>query len=113
MTRTILRLLAITSLLFVMAAPAFATANVVVINNDGPNEGFNDTTVAAPIGGNAGTTKGQQRQIAFVYAANQWAQTIDTNVTIYVVAAFNPLGANVLGSAGAWDVFSDFTPTAH
>jgi hypothetical protein len=113
MMKAIFRFLAISSVILAMAAPAFANANVVVINNDGPGEGFNDPTPVAPIGGNAGTTKGLQRQIAFVYAANQWAQTIDSNVTIYVVAAFNPLGANVLGSAGAWDVFSDFTPTAH
>ena len=95
-----------------LTAPAFGAANVIVINNDGPGEGFNDPTPAAPVGGNTGTTKGQQRQIAFLHAANIWANTLDSNVDIYVVAAFNPLGANVLGSAGAWDVFSDFSGTA-
>jgi hypothetical protein len=87
---------------------AFAGATVVVINNDGPNEGFNDPTPAAPVGGNTGTTLGQQRLIAFQFAADKWGATLDSPEIIYVVAAFNPLAPNVLGSAGAWDVFSDF-----
>lgn len=87
---------------------AFAGATVVIINADGPGEGFNDPTSVAPVGGNPGTTRGQQRLIAFQYAADIWGATLDSPETIYVVAAFNPLGANVLGSAGAWDVFSDF-----
>ena len=87
---------------------AFAGANVIVINNDGPNEGFNDPTPAAPVGGNPGTTLGAQRLFAFQFAANIWGSTLDSNQDIYVVAAFNPLAPNVLGSAGAWDVFSDF-----
>jgi hypothetical protein len=94
--------------LFASANNTFASATIVVINNDGVGEGFNDPTPAAPVGGNAGTTKGQQRQIAFQYAADLWGATLDSNQTIYVVAAFNPLAPNVLGSAGAWDVFSDF-----
>ena len=87
---------------------AFAGANIIIINNDGPNEGFNDPTPAAPVGGNPGTTLGAQRLFAFQFAANIWGSTLDSNQDIYVVAAFNPLGTNVLGQAGAWDVFSDF-----
>lgn len=87
---------------------AFAGATVVVINADGPGEGFNDPTPAAPVGGNTGTTRGEQRLIAFQFAADKWGATLDSPETIYVVAAFNPLAPNVLGSAGAWDVFSDF-----
>jgi hypothetical protein len=90
------------------SASAFAGATVIVINNDGPGEGFNDPTPVAPVGGNPKTTKGEQRLFAFQFAADKWGATLDSNQTIRVVAAFNPLGANVLGSAGAWDVFSDF-----
>jgi hypothetical protein len=96
-------------LVLACSASAFAGANVIVINNDGPGEGFNDPTPAAPVGGNPGTTLGAQRLYAFQYAANIWGATLDSNVDIYVVAAFNPLAPNVLGSAGAWDVFSDFS----
>ncbi len=106
--KTITRFLLLSLVLILVSAPAFAAANVFIINNDGPGEGFNDPTPAAPVGGNAGTTLGLQRQIAFAHAANIWANNIDSSVDIYVVAAFNPLAPNVLGSAGAWDVFSDF-----
>jgi hypothetical protein len=109
--RSISRFFLLFAFAALITAPAFANANIFIINNDGPNEGFNDPTPAAPVGGNTGTTKGQQRQIAFAFAANIWANTLDSNVDIYIVAAFNPLGANVLGSAGAWDVFSDFSGT--
>jgi hypothetical protein len=110
--KTITRFLVLSLVLAFAAVPAFAGVNVFIINNDGPGEGFNDPTPAVPVGGNTGTTMGQQRQIAFAHAANIWANTLDSNVDIYVVAAFNPLAPNVLGSAGAWDVFSDLTPVA-
>jgi len=88
--------------------PAFAAATIIVVNNDGPGEGFNDPTPAAPVGGNTGTTIGAQRLIAFQRAAEIWGATLDSPVTIIVRAAFDPLAANVLGSAGPTAVFSDF-----
>src|SRR5215213_9454774 len=103
-----LSMFALIVLLLTGADNAFAGATVIVINADGPNEGFNDPTPAAPVGGNTGTTKGQQRLIAFQFAADKWGATLDSREPIFVVAAFNPLGPNVLGSAGTWDVFSDF-----
>ena len=96
-------------LVFSCASHAFAGAASKIINADGPNEGFNDTTPAAPVGGNTGTTLGAQRLIAFQHAADIWASTLDSNQTIYVQAAFNPLAPNVLGSAGSPFVFSDFS----
>ncbi len=108
LTKISVAVFALVVALFASANNTFASATIVVINNDGAGEGFNDPTPAAPVGGNTGTTKGQQRLIAFQYAANIWGSTLDSNEVIYVVAAFNPLAPNVLGSAGAWDVFSDF-----
>src|SRR5215468_3844153 len=70
---------------------AFAAATVIVVNNDGPNEGFNDPTPAAPVGGNTGTTKGAQRLIAFQYAASIWGATLDSNVPIVIRAQFSAL----------------------
>lgn len=95
-------------LVITCATSAFAGAEIVIVNLDGPGEGFNDPTPAAPVGGNVGTTKGQQRLIAFQHAADIWGSTLDSNQTIIIQAAFNPLAPNVLGSAGATFVFSDF-----
>ncbi len=90
---------------------AWAGARVIILIGDDPGEGFNDPTPVAPIGGNTGTTLGEQRQMAFQYAASIWASKLDSNVDIYIGAFFDKLGANVLGQAGAWDVFSDFKGT--
>jgi hypothetical protein len=101
-------IIALIVFLFAVSDRALAGATITVVNVDGPGEGFNDPTPAAPVGGNPGTTKGQQRLIAFQFAADIWGATLDSNVQIFVTAAFNPLGANVLGSAGTTFVFSDF-----
>lgn len=89
-------------------APAFAGATVYVLNASPAGIGFNDPTPAAPVGGNAGTTLGEQRLIAFQHAADRWGAMLDSNVPIYVYATFEQLGPNVLGAAIAWSVFSDF-----
>lgn len=108
LTKLPLMLIALIVFLFTVSDRALAGATITVVNVDGPGEGFNDPTPAAPIGGNPGTTKGQQRLIAFQFAADIWGATLDSNVQIFVTAAFNPLGANVLGSAGTTFVFSGF-----
>lgn len=91
---------------------AAANANIVIINGNAAGVGFNDTTPASPVGGNAGTTIGEQRLIAFQHAADLWGQKLDSNVTINVLATFEPLSCTatsaVLGSAGATQIFADF-----
>jgi hypothetical protein len=108
LTKYTLLSIAMVLFMFSVSESTFAAATITVVNVDGPNEGFNDPTPVAPVGGNPGTTRGQQRLIAFQFAADLWGATIDSNVQIFITAAFNPLGANVLGSAGATFVFSDF-----
>ena len=68
----------------VCAAPAVASANatIIIINNDGPGEGFNDATPATPVGGNAGTTLGEQRLIAFTHAASIWSAVGGANSSL-------------------------------
>ena len=102
------------AMMFVLLANtnAFAGATIVISNVDGAGEGFNDPTPAAPVGGNTGTTLGEQRLIAFQHAADIWGAELDSNQTIVIQAAFNPLGTNVLGSAGATFVFRDFSGQA-
>ena len=83
-------------------------AQIVIVNINAPGVGFNDTTPAAPVGGNTGTTLGQQRLIAFQHAADIWGARLDSNVPIRIRAQFTPLGAGVLGSAGPVSVVRDF-----
>jgi hypothetical protein len=89
-------------------APAFAQGKIIVVNGNLPDVGFNDTTPAAPIGGNTGTTRGQQRMNVFLHAADLWTAVLNPKVDIYVWARFVPLGTNVLGSAGPITVENEF-----
>jgi hypothetical protein len=95
---------------------AFGQATITIINNDGPNEGFNDPTPVAPIGGNTGTTLGQQRIIAFQFAAAIWGSKLASNVEIRIRANFNPQTCTatsaVLGSAGPTFIFANFPSVA-
>ncbi|MEA2488690.1 MAG: hypothetical protein QOH21_482 [Acidobacteriota bacterium] len=78
-------------LLVAMLAAANATAGtgkMIIINADKPGTGFNDSTPVAPVGGNAGTTLGQQRMNVFQAAAYRWSNTVDTSVDILVSATF-------------------------
>ena len=86
-------------------APA---AELIPVNIDGPGEGYNDATPLAPEGLNPGTTKGAQRLIVAQFAADLWGSILQSDQTIYISAEFNPLGANVLGSAGATFINSNF-----
>ncbi len=94
------------------SASAFSAATIVIQNINGPNVGFNDPTPAAPIGGNSGTTLGQQRLIAFAAAAAQWGATLTSSQNIIISAQFTPLTCTatsaVLGSAGANNIWRDF-----
>ena len=92
-----------------LAAPALAHAGqIVIVNIDGPGEGFNDPTPAAPVAGNPGTTRGQQRLNVFERAADIWESVLQPTSDIRVRASFDPLLPGVLGSAGPTFVFRDF-----
>ncbi len=86
---------------------------IEIVNNDGVGEGFNDPTPVAPVGGNSGTTLGEQRLIAFQYAADIWADLLDITVVVKVEAEFNPKTCSpssaVLGSAGPVSVRASFS----
>jgi hypothetical protein len=107
-----LTLLALVATLFAASNEAFGQATITIVNADGPNEGFNDPTPRAPVGGNSGTTLGQQRLIAFQHAASLWGSTLASNVQIFVQASFDPLTctptAAALGGARATFIFANF-----
>lgn len=89
-----------------------AAATLTIVNGDPAGVGFNDPTVVASLGGNSGTTLGEQRLIAFQAAADKWGATLTSTVPIKILATWEALtcGASsaVLGSAGALEVFRDF-----
>jgi hypothetical protein len=111
--KMILRLAASAVLGGMLAAQAAnAAATIVIVNGDPAGVGFNDATPLAPVGGNPGTTLGEQRLIAFQAAANKWGATLTSIPVIRVLSTFEPLTCTattaVLGSAGATEVFRDF-----
>ena len=100
-------------LLFICRPFFFGAATITIVNTDSPGVGFNEPTAVAPVGGNSGTTRGEQRLIAFQRAAEIWGETIESTVEILVEASFAGLSCSassaVLGQAGANQVFRDFT----
>jgi hypothetical protein len=109
-----IRVLALALVLgLICSSSAFASATIIIENADAAGVGFNDTTPVAPIGGNAGTTLGQQRLNAFQFAASIWGATLTSGPTITVRARWMalPCTANTatLGSAGATSLWRNFT----
>jgi hypothetical protein len=96
-----------------LPSTALGAATIVIQNGNAAGVGFNDPTPAAPVGGNPGTTLGQQRLNAFQAAASIWGATLNSTPTIVVLATMEPLTCTatsaVLGSAGPRSVWRDFT----
>jgi hypothetical protein len=121
MTNKLLSLCGVAAATLVLASVSTLAlgASIVIVNGNDPGVGFNDPTPAAPVGGNPGTTLGQQRLNAFQYAASLWGAELTSSVEISILATFEPLTCTatsaVLGSAGPRDVESDFTnaPVPH
>lgn len=94
------------------APPPKPRTTISIVNLDGPNEGFNDPTPARRVGGNPGRTVGEQRLIAFQFAADLWAATLTSNTEIFIQASFDPLActatSGVLGAAGTLQIVSSF-----
>jgi hypothetical protein len=95
------------------AAPLAASAHITIVNANQAGIGFNDTTAVTPVGGNPGTTLGQQRLNAFQKAAELWGALIDSDVEIRIKASFEPLECTAttgtLGAAGPSTSVQGFT----
>ncbi len=103
----------LTAVVVSLSAFSAHSTNIMLINNDGANEGFNSNQpLFANQTGNSGATLGQQRLNVFQAAADYWESKIDSPVTIRVGINFDPLfcGPNsaTLGSAGPNSVFRNF-----
>lgn len=105
--------LGLATLALILAVPAPSrAATITIVNLDGPNEGFNDPTPAAPVGDNPETTIGDQRLFVFQTAAWIWGALLPSDVEIRVGARFDlqtcTETSGVLGSAGPGTVHRDF-----
>lgn len=102
-------LLTLATIVLPAASPA---ATITIVDKDYMSQGLNDATPATPVGGNTGTTKGQQARIAFQHAADIWGALLHSDVTIEVATQFAALyctsNSGVLGSAGPMTVHRDF-----
>jgi hypothetical protein len=100
----------IISLLLFVAS--ISNANIVIVNDDDPNEGLNDTTPVAPVAGNLGTTLGEQRLNVLNKAAEIINSSLDIQQTVHVSATFDPLtctsNSAVLGQASPSASFLDY-----
>ncbi len=89
-----------------------SAANIILNNVDPAGVGFNDPAPAVPEGGNAGTTVGAQRLIAYRRALELWGKVLRSDVTIVVRGSFARLtcdaGSGVLAQAGALQIFGNF-----
>jgi hypothetical protein len=97
---------------FALSASSVHAVDLQLRNVDPPGVGFNDPTPATPVGGNAGTTVGEQRLIAYQKALELWGKTLAGDVTVIVQGSFAPLpctaGGGTLAQAGALQIWSDF-----
>ncbi len=100
------------SFIVLLAAVPASAANLVVVVTDPAGQGFNDPTPATPVGGNMGTTLGEQRLNVFKEAARIWGGLLPSGVDIRIDSSFQSLSCDatsaVLGSAGTISIFSDF-----
>jgi hypothetical protein len=87
-------------------------ATINVTSRDAAGYGFNDPTPVAPVGGNMGTTLGEQRWNVYKYVAHVWEQALQSDITINVSAGWEALSCTstqaTLGSASAWNLWHDF-----
>ncbi len=95
-----------------IAANVLGSARITVRNIDLPNAGLNDSTAAQPVGGNSGTTVGQQRMIALQVAADLWGQFLDSDVEIVIEAKMGSLTCDassaLLAQTGPKNVVANF-----
>jgi hypothetical protein len=101
-----------TALVVALSALASNAATIQITSRDPAGVGFNDPTPVAPVGGNTGTTLGEQRMKVYRYVADIWEANLQSNVAITVSAGWEALTCTstsaVLGSAGAWNIWYGF-----
>lgn len=108
------RALTLSLFLAAFATNSFAGAGrIIIVNSDPAGVGLNDPTPVAPVGGNTGTTLGEQRMNVYQAAADRWSSMLDTDIDILAEAHFAALECDatsaILGRAGAFTFVDNFT----
>lgn len=95
-----------------LSSPAWA-ATITILNLDSSGEGLNDPSTRDTVGGNTGTTLGEQRLLVIEEAAKRWGARLSSDVEITIGVDFSPLECSalqaVLGSAGPEVTASNFS----
>jgi hypothetical protein len=90
---------------------AVVTFELTLLDED--NSGFFDNTPTTAVGGNTGTTRGEQRRIALNYALDILSETLTGSVPIQINAQFQPLELDsdflVIAAASPKALLRDFT----
>lgn len=81
----------IAALLYVLVLGTAHAATFTIVNGDGPGVGLNDPTVVAPVGGNPGTTLGQQRLNVIQTGLNFWGSYLFSGTPIVTRVRWIPL----------------------
>jgi len=94
------------------AAQAASTIQFVYRDDPALKKGFFDETPVVPVGGNPGTTLGEQRRYVFDFVKQHWESVLNSSVPIVVSAGWEALTCTAtsatLGSAGARGHWRDF-----
>ena len=95
-----------------VSSSAFGAVTVTVKTNDQGTGGFNDNSPRAPVGGNPGTTLGEQRLKALQHAADIWGAALTSNTEIVIGATWVSLpcedSGGTLASAGSHSGIRNF-----
>lgn len=90
-----------------------AQADIIIVNQNDPDEGLNDPSERTPIGGNTGETLGEQRLNVLFEAARILNESLDIKYDVHVGSQFTVLPCSddgtVLGQAGAPDYYLDYS----
>ncbi len=95
------------------SSSALGQTTIVIENTDPAGVGFNDPTPVPAVGGNPGTTVGQQRLNAFQRAGEIWGATLPPGPTITVRSFWDATmecgaGSGTLGAAGSISLIRNF-----
>ncbi|EIL93748.1 MULTISPECIES: PA domain-containing protein [Rhodanobacter] len=97
------------------ASTAAFAGEIKIVNLDaGTGQGLDDATPVSPVGGNPGTTRGQQALNVFQFAGDLWGAVLQSNVPVINTVTFTPLSCDatsgVLGSSGTNYIFAFNSP---